>query len=139
MIIRATRLWRPTITIAAVIGGMTVAPACAQLIGNEIRGDQRICTYVGSPTVPNDTLDARTVTLAVGQECPVAAPYVDPDAPIPSNAALRSETTSATNRFCIYEQGGVSYQVTVEIEVRCAMTPALLERDQQQRRDRQQR
>jgi len=112
---------------------MISAPACAQLIRSEVRGDQRICVYVGSPTLPNDASGARGVAVALGQECPVSAPYSDPDAPIPSNAALRSETTDASNRICTYEQGGVDYRVTIPIAVRCAMTPGLLEREQRER------
>lgn len=112
---------------------MISAPANAQLISNEVRGDQRVCVYVGSPTLPNDASGARGVMVGLGQECPVSAPYSDPDAPIPSNAALRSDTTDASNRTCTYEQGGVDYRVTVPIAVRCAMTPGLLERDRRAR------
>lgn len=111
-----------------------VAPARAQLIADDVRGDQRVCTYVGSPSLPNDASDARAVTVPLGQECPATAPYADPNTPIPANAAFRGETTDATNRICLYEQAGVDYRVTIAITARCAMTPALLEREQQRRR-----
>lgn len=129
---RTTRLANTVVAIAAM-AGMIAGSAHAQLISSEIRGDERVCVYVGSPTLPNDASGARATTVGLGQECPVSAPYSDPNAPIPSNAALRSEATDASNRICTYEQGGVDYRVTVPIAVRCAMTPGLLEREQQQR------
>jgi hypothetical protein len=119
--------------LTASLAAMLTHAANAQLISSEVRGDQRVCIYVGSPTLPNDATGARGVTVGLGQECPVSAPYSDPDAPIPSNAALRSETTDASNRTCTYEQGGVDYRVTIPVGERCAMTPGLLEREQQQR------
>lgn len=103
-------------------------PAHAQLVSDEVRGDQRLCTYFGSVSLPNDTLSARTLTIGLGQNCPAVAPYSDPDQRPPSNAALRGESTNSTNRFCIYEQGGINYELTIPVAFNCAMTPALLDR-----------
>lgn len=119
--------------LTACLAATLAHSARAQLIGSEIRGDQRICIYVGSPSLPNDASDARGVTVGLSQECPASAPYSDPNAPVPSNAALRSDTTDVGNRTCTYEQGGVDYPITVPITVRCAMTPELLERDRRER------
>lgn len=97
----------------------------AQLISDEVRGDQRVCTYFGSDTLPNDEVVARTISVGLGQSCPATAPHHDPNAPIPPNARLIRETTAGTNRICIYEQGGVQYQMPLSLQRNCAMTPAL--------------
>lgn len=120
---------RNGLCVAAALFTLAVSfPAQAQLVSDEVRGDQRICTYVGSERLGNDAVAARTVTTALSQPCPTTAPYRDPGQRPPDNAALRSETTNATSRICTYEQGGSEYQLSVPLTIRCAPTPALLER-----------
>lgn len=121
---------RTTLSVwATVLVMAATCPAHAQLVSDEIRDDQRICTYVGSEQLTNDTVAPRTLTTSLAQPCPATPPYRDPNQRPPDNAALRAETTNAANRLCTYEQGGIEYQLSVPIAVRCAQTPALLERD----------
>lgn len=116
--------------LAATILGITAGvPAQAQLVRDEVRGDARVCTYFGSDLLPNGALGARTVTVGLGQSCPATAPNLGPNQRPPDNATLRSEATNATNRICTYEQGGIEYQLSVPITIRCGRTPALLERE----------
>ncbi len=115
-----------TILVASVLAAGPALPARAQLISDEVRGERRICTYFGSDRSPNDEIVARTLAVGLGQPCPATAPYVDPNAPVPPNAALLGESTTATNRVCLYEQGGIEYRISVPLTQRCAMTPALL-------------
>ncbi len=99
--------------------------ANAQLIRDEVRDDRRICTYVGSEPSPDGTGAAeRSLAQEPAVPCPITLPYRDPNPP--GNAALRRETTTAVNRLCVYEQGGIEYEIGVPLAVRCAMTPALL-------------
>jgi len=100
----------------------------AQLISDTVKGDDRICQYFGSDILPNDQVVSRSLTIGLGQSCPATAPYVDPNAPPPSNARLTGQTTGGSGRVCVYEQAGIDYQITVPVSINCAMTPALLDR-----------
>lgn len=111
--------------VSALLLGVFPIGARAQLISDEVRGDQRVCSYYGSDTLPNDEVVARTLSIGLGQNCPATAPYHDPNAPVPANARLLRDSATGSKRVCIYEQGGVQYQVPVAITVSCAMTPAL--------------
>lgn len=101
------------------------AAAGAQLVSEDSRGSQRICTYYGSETLPNDEVVARSVTVGLGQSCPATAPHRDPNAPVPPNARLLGDSTTNGSRICRYEEGGVEYQQSISIDALCAMTPAL--------------
>ncbi len=120
----------PTVTAGALVTALLLvcSPAHAQLISDTVRGDQRICTYFGSEILPNDQIVSRTLTIGLGESCPATAPYVDPDARPPANARLTGQSTGGSGRVCVYEQGGIEYQLTVPIGIACAMTPALLDR-----------
>lgn len=118
----------PALLAATALGLTMPAPARAQLIRDEVRGNERVCTYYGSDILPNDQVVAREFVVGLAQGCPATAPYHDPNAPAPANARLMGETTGGGNRVCLYEQGGVEYQLTVSATFACAMTPALLDR-----------
>jgi len=103
------------------------SPATAQLLDDRIVGDQRICIYVGSDQAADGQSVPRNSLLPAAQPCPATAPYVDPNRPVPGNAALTGETTENNRRRCTYTQGGVTYQLMVSNARRCAMTPDLLD------------
>ena len=103
-------------------------PVAAQLLRQETQGTKVVCTYVGTRQLPDGQVVPRTLTVDLGRPCPESAPYRDPNAPVPGNAALRSETTSAADRICVYEQGAVDYPVSIPLSQRCAPTPDLLRR-----------
>lgn len=122
---RLSRLAAAIIPVAASLA----APGNAQLLSETVTDTTRVCTYYGSDTNPDGQVLPRTYTVGAGQDCPATAPYRDPEAPVPANAALSGERTGATTRSCLYSQGGLNYEIAVDLSVRCAMTPALLERD----------
>lgn len=113
------------VALASIAG--LCAPARAQLVREQVDGTRRICIYYGSDRLPGDQLVDRALVVGVGQSCPVTAPYVDPNAPAPPNAALLGEETTATQRVCLYGEGGIEYRLSVPLARRCAMTPALLD------------
>jgi hypothetical protein len=113
---------------ALTLCSLATAPAAAQLLSETLQGTERVCTYVGNDTLPDGQVVPRTFSVGAGQNCPATAPYRDPNAPVPANAMLTGERTTATDRICVYEEGGLQYQLSVDLSLRCAMTPALLER-----------
>ncbi len=121
-----TRAWLSFIALFAF--AVQASPtAAAQLLDDRVVGDQRVCIYVGSDQTADGLSVPRNNVLPIAQPCPLTAPYVDPNQPIPGNAALTGETTENGQRRCIYTQSGVTYQITVSHIQRCAMTPDLLD------------
>lgn len=116
-----------------LIACLAESPAQAQLLREEVSDEQRTCFYLGSQQDPNGSIVERTLVVGAAQPCPTTAPYRDPDRPPPANAGLRGEATTTSNRICTYEQGGISYALSVPLTVRCAMTPGLLEHSLDQR------
>lgn len=117
------------LAIAAVGGGLLFAPSAhAQLLSDQVSGEQRTCTYVGSDSVADGQIIPRRAIVSAAQPCPDIAPYRDPNLPAPSNAFLARETTQNGQRQCVYSQGGVEYSRLIPLAQRCAMTPALLDR-----------
>jgi hypothetical protein len=114
--------------IALLAFAIYASPATAQLLDDRVVGDQRICIYVGSDQTADGQSVPRSSILPAAQPCPATAPYVDPNRPVPGNAALTGETTENNQRRCTYTQGGVTYQLMVPNTRRCAMTPDLLDR-----------
>ena len=120
----------PLLSAAIPVGLAALSTAGhAQLISETVTDNVRLCTYYGTDTNPDGQIVPRTFPVGIGQDCPATAPYRDPDAPVPPNAMLTGERTGAANRICVYEEGGLQYQLTVTLAIRCAMTPALLDRE----------
>lgn len=118
----------PLPSIALLAFAIYASPATAQLLDDRVVGDQRICIYVGSDQTADGQSVPRNSVLPAAQPCPATAPYVDPNRPVPGNAALTGETMENNQRRCTYTQGGVTYQLMVPSIRRCAMTPDLLDR-----------
>ena len=116
-------------TVSCIL--LAAVPVRAQVLSEQVQDNNRICTYAGTETLADGQVVPRTFTVGLGQECPATAPYRDPNAPVPANAALLGERTNGASRFCLYGEGGIEYQVAVAITLRCAMTPALLDRARQ--------
>jgi len=104
------------------------APAAAQLLGERVEGDRKVCEYVGSYQTGDGQFLPNTVVLPLGEACPAVAPYRDPNRPIPGNAFLTGEVVSGDRRRCTYSQGGVAYERFVVPDQPCAQTPDLLDR-----------
>lgn len=114
---------------AVLMVSVTSYPAVAQLVSEQLSDTNRICTYAGSDMSASGQEVARTAIVGLGQDCPSTAPYRSPDAPVPPNASFRGEQTTSSNRLCLYSEGGIDYQVTINLSQRCAMTPALLQQE----------
>jgi len=121
-----TRCFRRTVLACAAIAAS--APAGAQLLSEQINETSRTCVYYGTQTSPDGQVSPLTVVIGLGQECPAVPPYRDVNAPVPPNAQLTSERTNTSNRFCFYSEAGIEYQLTIDLTLRCAMTPALMQR-----------
>ncbi len=119
---------RGTVLVALALAAGLSAPARAQLVREQVDGNRRICIYYGSDSLPGDQTLDRALAVGLGQSCPLSAPYVDPNAPAPPNAAFLGEETNATQRVCRYGEGGIEYRLSIALTRRCAMTPALLDR-----------
>ena len=103
-------------------------PVQAQLLNDRVEGNRRICSYVGTEQSADGQLVARTIPVPLGQPCPTAAPYRDPNRSLPGNALLTGEVVTGGQRQCNYSQGGVDYNHIVPITQACAATPDLLDR-----------
>ena len=119
-----------SIAVLLLFAASAPAPARAQILSEQLQDNQRVCTYAGTDTLPDGQVVPRTFVVGLGQDCPATAPYRDPNAAVPPNAALLGERTGAGARVCVYGEGGIEYQVPIAVTLRCAMTPALLEQEQ---------
>jgi hypothetical protein len=108
-------LFRPM--LCAILTAGAAVPASAQLLGERVVDQQRLCVYLSD-----------RIILPASQPCPATAPFRDPNRPVPGNAALARESTEDGRRRCVYTQGGVEYTREIPLDQRCAMTPDLLAR-----------
>ena len=116
------------VTLFGLATAFAAAPLQAQLLSERVEGDRRMCNYVGSDQSPDGQVIPRMLVLPSGQPCPAAAPYRDPNRPIPGNAMLTGEVVTGDRRQCNYSQGSVDYNHVVPITQPCAQTPDLLDR-----------
>lgn len=118
---------RRLLTTSLLAFGMLSTGASAQLIGEEVRGTERICTYRGNATIlsgPDRMIHHRT---SLGQNCPVTPPVVAEGRQPPPAAPLVDSTVAGTNRVCTYEQFGSRWSYNVPTARACPAAAGMIE------------
>ncbi len=108
-----------------VLGALVAQGAPAQLVGERLQGDRRICTYAAEAG-PFSGQEGRAIAVSEVENCPVTPPPQRSRGSLPDTAQLRSWNVEAGRRLCTFEQGGEIWVRSVDLDRSCPIVAGLL-------------
>lgn len=103
----------------------------AQILSEQAEGISRICTYGPPDRVLSSGGRQRTLEVGIAENCPLTyPPGMQRGLPAPPSARLSSQTQTANNRACVYEQAGRSWTFFIAVTKSCPLYGGMIDQGQ---------